>query len=507
MPPYHPSPQVPHLHLLPTQHRFLHAPASSKLDIAVYQGGFGSGKTWVGCLLGLLLCAKHPGILVLSVAKTYPLLKETTLRTYKEHLDQWGWEAGKHYKLTESTGNTRLIFPGWGNAEILFRHLQNPEKLKSLNVGAIQIEELSQITEQDFLMLLSRLRQPSVGRWRLFAHTNPHPDANGWIARRFPSQDEGLRMETLTLPDGRTLQSSWRRVFAPTRENTFLPPHYVATLASQYDPDLSQRYLEGTDAQEIHGRVVKHFSQANMDETLAYRPDQELVLSCDFNVDPMGWVIGHRVRCPQTGNIQYEVFDELTLRHTTTQEAAELFVSRYGKHRAGILITGDASGQFRRSSASSQAGRTDYDILMNTLLREGVRPVVKRLPAGNPPIIDRINSVNALVCNAQGERRLKVHPTRCPWLVYNLTHLRYYAGTRQIQLPTPQQLERDPQARYLGHLYDALGYWVMLHDPIRRQADTGSLLRHGQHLTARQGRTALRLQSLNHPLEDPDESL
>jgi hypothetical protein len=495
------------LSLLPTQQHFLNPPVEVDLDIAVYQGGFGSGKTWSGCLLGLLLCAKQPGLLLLCVAKTYPLLKETTLRTYKEHLEALGLEAEIHYKLTESSGNTRIVFPHWGHSEILFRHLQNPEKIKSLNVGAIQVEELSQISEQDFLMLLSRLRQPNLSHWRFFAHTNPHPDLNGWIAKRFPAKNESVRLEHLTLSQDKTLKTSWRRVFAPTQENTFLPPHYAKTLASQYDPSLSLLYLEGQDAQEALGRVVKYFSEANLDDTLAYRPDCELVLSCDFNVDPMSWIIGHRIVHPVTGEACYEVIDELTMRDTTTQEAAEVFVAKYGQHRAGILVTGDASGQYRRSSANTQAGRTDYDIIMNTLTRHEVRPVAKRLPVKNPFIVDRINTVNGIVCNTEGVRRLKIHPTRCPWLVYNMTHLRYQTGSRQLQKFTSKQLENDHEARYLGHLYDALGYWIMLEDAIRRVPQEGSLLRDGQTLKVVHRRTAQHLANLRHPLYSEEDML
>jgi hypothetical protein len=34
--------------------------------------------------------------------------------------------------------------------------------------------------------------------------------------------------------------------------------------------------------------------------------------------------------------------------------------------------------------------------------------------AANPPVKDRINSVNAMFCNGNGERRYKVNVTRCP---------------------------------------------------------------------------------------------
>jgi hypothetical protein len=34
--------------------------------------------------------------------------------------------------------------------------------------------------------------------------------------------------------------------------------------------------------------------------------------------------------------------------------------------------------------------------------------------AANPPVKDRINSMNAMFCNGNGERRYKVNVARCP---------------------------------------------------------------------------------------------
>ena len=38
--------------LLKSQKKFLEVPHDLEMDVCVYQGGFGSGKTWAGSLLG-----------------------------------------------------------------------------------------------------------------------------------------------------------------------------------------------------------------------------------------------------------------------------------------------------------------------------------------------------------------------------------------------------------------------------------------------------------------------
>ena len=59
--------------LLDKQTEFLQVPHNQELDVAIYQGGFGSGKTWAGALLGISLARKYPGCRGLVGAKEYSL--------------------------------------------------------------------------------------------------------------------------------------------------------------------------------------------------------------------------------------------------------------------------------------------------------------------------------------------------------------------------------------------------------------------------------------------------
>ncbi|UKI40825.1 MAG: phage terminase large subunit [Candidatus Melainabacteria bacterium] len=141
--------------LLPKQREFIEVPHDYSLDVAVYQGGFGSGKTFAGSLLGILLALKFPKIVGLVGALTFPMVRDTTLETYFEHLNNMGFKERKHY--TYSKSECRISFKN--GSKVLFRHFEQPSKLKSLNLGFVQIEEMSEVPESTFLMLLGRLRQ------------------------------------------------------------------------------------------------------------------------------------------------------------------------------------------------------------------------------------------------------------------------------------------------------------------------------------------------------------
>jgi phage terminase large subunit len=104
--------------LLNAQREFLEIPHNNRLDIAVYQGGYGSGKTFAGSLLGILLALKYPGIRGLVGAQTYTLVRDTTLKSYFEHLENMRFLPNSDYKWIST--EQKLAFKN--GSEILFRH-------------------------------------------------------------------------------------------------------------------------------------------------------------------------------------------------------------------------------------------------------------------------------------------------------------------------------------------------------------------------------------------------
>src|SRR5574344_192575 len=171
--------------LLASQKEFLEVPHNLSFDVAVYQGGFGSGKTFAGSLLGILLALKYPKIKGLVGAQTFPLVRDTTLVSYFEHLQKLGFKENFDYKYSKS--EQKIMFKN--GSEILFRHFDEPNKLKSLNLGFVEIEEMSDIPFSTFKMLLGRMRQTVKKTWRnftyrIFGHTNPEL-RRGWIHKTF----------------------------------------------------------------------------------------------------------------------------------------------------------------------------------------------------------------------------------------------------------------------------------------------------------------------------------
>ena len=429
--------------LLKSQKEFLEIPHNSNLDVCVYQGGFGSGKTFAGSLLGVLLALKFPKILGLVGAQTYSLVRDTTLASYFNHLETMGFREGSDFNFNKSL--QRLEFKN--GSRVMFRHFDEPNKLKSLNLGFAEIEEMSDIPEETFKMLLGRMRQPIAPNWknfkyRIFGHTNPE-SRRSWIYRNFVENKK----------------SNYRIIIAPTTENKFLPKNFCEDLKSAYDEKYYKMNVLGQFDNCENSLIVKDFSPENI-RAVEYKPHTTLHLTCDFNVDPMCWLIAQL-----EGNCVFFI-DEIALENATTTDAARVFLSRYGKHQGGIVINGDASGD-NRSTVSEY---TNYVILRNLLFAHGHKNLEIALRRYNPPIKNRIHAFCSKVKNFKGECTLFVDP-RCEKLLYNMYNLKYREGSSQLDLPTFHQVKGSSRfagggVKFLGHPFDAASYLVEYYWPI-----------------------------------------
>lgn len=423
--------------LLKAQREFLEIPHDYSLDVAVYQGGYGSGKTFAGSLLGILLALKFPGIRGLVGAQTYTLVRDTTLQTYFEHLDNFGFTEGKDYDWSSSL--QKLTFKN--GSEILFRHFDEPNKLKSLNLGFVEIEEMSDIPYDTFKMLLGRMRQKVKKSWkdftyRIFGHTNPET-CRGWVYKTFKENKS----------------PNYRLISAPTTQNIYLPKGFCDELKKVYDEQYYNIFVLAQNGEYNNGLVIKDFSDENIKE-ITYQPKMDLHISCDFNVDPMCWVFAHKT----DDKVFY--FDEIAMENTTTAKACDEFYRRYPNHKGKIIVNGDASGDNR----SCTSEYTNYVIINKKLLQFGY-DVEIQIKAFNPPIKNRIMAFNSKVRSANGEVCLFVDK-KCEKLLYNIYNLKYKEGSSKIDIPTYQQIKQSKELKFLSHPMDAASYLVDFYWPI-----------------------------------------
>ncbi len=424
--------------LLKTQKRFLEIPHNLELDVCVYQGGFGSGKTWAGSLLGTLLCLKFPGINGLCGAQTYSLVRDTTLNAYFEHFENFELQEGNDWQFIKS--QQKIVFKNGSN--ILFRHFDEPNKLKSLNLGFAEIEEMSDIPEATFKMLLGRMRQKKKKNWkdfkyRIFGHTNPQ-SRRGWIYKNFHD----------------TKKPNYRLVMAPSTENIYLPKDFCENLKSAYDENYYKRNVLGEFDEDNCPLVVPNFSEENI-EKINYLDWCDLHISCDFNVDPMCWILAH------IDNHKVYFFDEIVLENTTTTQTCEEFARKYPHHKGKIIINGDASGD-NRTCVSEY---TNYMLIRNFFAQKMKRNVEFHLRQFNPPIKNRVAAFCSMIKSMDGQRKILIDP-KCEKLIYNLNNLKYREGGSNIDIPTYWAIKNNKELKFLSHPFDAASYLVEYYFPI-----------------------------------------
>jgi hypothetical protein len=145
----------------------------------------------------------------------------------------------------------------------------------------------------------------------------------------------------------------------------------------------------------------------------------------------------------QLGTETAYVVDEIVIRRATTHEACERFLERFGKHRAGVNIYGDASGFHAQTT-----GRSDYEVIREYFQVHSALEPKYRVPKANPPVRDRVTLTNRMLRSAAGDVNLLVDP-RCKELIKDFEQVCYKSESTEIDK------DRD---RLRTHTSDALGY-------------------------------------------------
>jgi hypothetical protein len=246
----------------------------------------------------------------------------------------------------------------------------------------------------------------------------------------------------------------WKGFQFTTIQGGNVPVEEVEIARRELDPRIFRQEYEAS-FETLSGRVYYAFDRRfNLRDDLV-DIGGTLMVGMDFNVNPMSSVIAVRAAN------QLHFLDEIVLENSNTVEMADAirgWVNRSQFPNRAVNVYPDPSGNQRRSNAP--VGQTDFTILRTARFN------VVHAPAAIP-IVDRVNEVNALLCNSAGERRMFVHP-RCKALVKGLEGVTYKEGT---SVPD--------KSLNIEHATDAAAYLVHEEFPIiqrGRMASTISLI-------------------------------
>lgn len=210
------------------------------------------------------------------------------------------------------------------------------------------------------------------------------------------------------------------------------------------------------------GSAFYAFSEEQNVRPCTYHPENQVIVGCDFNVDPMAWVLCHRY---SMDNVEWlEVFDEIWLRDSNTRHALRVLSQRYAMHKGGWRFIGDASSHHRQTSAPT----TDYVLIKN---HEFFKALCD-FPGDNPPVRDRLNSCNTLLGTESGLRRCFIDPN-CRHLIDDFLNRTLEKDGLPSDSKTRSRKSEDQTD--IGHISDAWGYIVHFLFPLRLKAqESGS---------------------------------
>lgn len=397
---------------LATQRRF----HDSKARFKGFSGPIGSGKSQALCHEAIKLTYLNPGRTGLIGAPTFPMLRDATQAALFELLDRnkipYDFNRAENFLVMKET-----------RSKILFRAVEEFERLRGSNLAWFGLDELTYTAEQAWLRLEGRLRDPKAKRLCGFGVWTPK--GYDWVYERFIARKV----------DG------YETVIARPFENRFLldkTPDYYERLKRSYDARFYEQEVLGEYLTLHAGRVYVAFErdgnigEAKVDESLP------LMWALDFNVDPMCSVIA---QVDRKGLVV--VLDEIVLSRASTYDACAEFTSRFESHAGGLIVYADATGARMQTT-----GKTDLVILKEALRNYG--KVDFRIPKSNPAVRDRVTLMNGKLGAANGSRLLRVDP-RCVELIRDFEHVTYKEGSQLVDK------DRDPRRT---HLSDALGYLV-----------------------------------------------
>lgn len=197
-------------------------------------GAFGSGKTWAIAAEAIAWCLEIPGIRGMICRATVPALRDST---EKEVITLLPAELYALCEIKRTGGHIEsIIFPN--GSEMLFRSLDDWNKLRSMNLGFFVVDEADEIDEESYEGMLSRVRQreptamaqaagaPEITRRGIWLASNPA--GRNWLWRRSVNPV--------------TRQDQTEYFTSTSFDNPYLPPEFIESLL-RYPKQWVRRYV------------------------------------------------------------------------------------------------------------------------------------------------------------------------------------------------------------------------------------------------------------------------
>ncbi len=348
-----------------------------KSKYRAYVGGFGSGKTFVGCLDLITFMAKHPGTRTGYFGPTYPAIRDIFFPTFEEAANLLGFDVD----IKETNKEVHLYRSGRYYGTVICRSMDNPGTIIGFKISRALCDELDVLNRDKandaWNKIAARLRlvipgvQNSIG-------VSTTPEGFKFVYEKF-KQDP---------------TPSYSMVQASTYENEeFLPADYISSLIETYPKQLIEAYLGGQFVNLTSGTVYNAYNRERCRSRETIQAGEPLFCGQDFNVGKMATTI--YVKRANGWHAVAELCDLFD-----TPDVIRVIKERWQDAGHRIIMYPDASGKNRKSN---NASTSDKALLEQAGFEVRVNP-------SNPAVKDRVLSMN----KALESGKVWINDSLCP---------------------------------------------------------------------------------------------
>jgi phage terminase large subunit len=236
----------------------------------LYGGAAGGGKSFLGNLWLFRNCEKYPGSRWLMGRSKLKSLKQTTLATFFEIAEMYGW--GDRFIYNAQMGEINFVNGSQIILKDLFTYPSDPnfDSLGSLEITGAFIDECNQISHKAKSIVASRIRY-KLGEFNLvpkiFMSCNP---AKNWVYSEFylPSKAEELK-------------DYQKFVQALPTDNPHISPHYIENL-KKLPKNSRERLLYGNwEHDDDPTKLIKYSSLFECVKSSVIPDLKKKVITCD----------------------------------------------------------------------------------------------------------------------------------------------------------------------------------------------------------------------------------
>lgn len=376
---------------LPHQHKFIYSTAVYPALVS----GLGAGKTEALIYRTLMLLSTIPKARIGIYEPTVDLIKRIIYPRFEEIFAS----SGLKFKLNKSDGIIEVWF-ATGKAEIIFRSMDNYTRIIGYETHHSILDEIDTLPKQKamevWIRVLARNRKkflkPDGTRGSNTVGITTTPEGFNFVYEMWVK--EHADNPDYELIKGRTI------------DNHHLHPDYVPTLMRTYPPQLIKAYLDGEFVNLKGNTVYDGFNRVSSDTHLQignFPLTAPLYIGMDFNVGRMSAVVAMKPTVTEGDNNLKQLYIMEEFANLADTPAMINAIHARFPHRT-IIIYPDASG---RSRKSTDASKSDIALLRSAGFRINA-------PKKNPPVRQRVLSMNTMFLNGEGERNLFINISNCP---------------------------------------------------------------------------------------------